>query len=162
MTLCPWERALGKVTPQPCVVSLPSLFPPLYLFIFISAYSLRLSVYLLCGTFFGFFGRKGGGYWPSSLSSYKPFLIFLSVINLYLTDSILLYLAHIFFHLPPCLSPSSIALSHRMLKSQWTGYKNMNSTSEKESVILSSFRPAGLVLIFQESVFFLYFFFLIF
>lgn len=101
--------------------------------------------------FFGGEGREG--YWPSSLSL-SPFLIFLSVINLYLTDSILLYPAHIFFHLPPCLSPSSIALSHRMLKSQWTGYKNMNSTSEKESVILSSFRPAGLVLIFQEAVFF--------
>lgn len=124
--------------------SLSQLLPP----------SFRLSA--VWDFFFGFLGGKGGGgSWPSSLSPYKPFLIFLSVINLYLTDSILLYPAHIFFHLPPCLSPSSIALSHRMLKSQWTGYKNMNSTSEKESVILSSFRPAGLVLIFQEAVFFI-------
>lgn len=139
-----------------CGVTAIPLSSPLPLHLYLS-YSLRLSVYLLCGTFFwGFFGGegRGGGYWPSSLSPYKPFLIFLSVINLYLTDSILLYPTHIFFHLPPCLSPSSIALSHRMLESQWTGYKNMNSTSEKESVILSSFRPAGLVLIFQEAVFF--------
>ena len=94
----------------------------------------------------------GGDYCPT-LSACKPFLIFLSVINLYLTDSILLYPAHIFFHLPPCLLPSyislSLSLSYRMLKIQWAGYKNMNSTSEKESVIYP-FRPTGCVLIFQK------------
>lgn len=41
----------------------------------------------------------------------EPFLLVLSVTRLYRTDSFLLYPAYIFFHLPPCLSPSSIALS---------------------------------------------------
>lgn len=76
----------------------------------------------------------------------KPFLIVLSVINLHRTDSILLYPAHIFFHLPPHLSPSSIALPRRMLKSQWTGNKNMNSTSE--SRVSYAVRLTGLPLIF--------------
>lgn len=90
---------LGKVMLQPGVLALLPLLtssslsqstphPPLHP--------------LLCSFFWD--------YWPL-LSPCKPFLIFLSVINLYLTDSILLYLAHIFFHLPPCLLPSSIALS---------------------------------------------------
>lgn len=92
MTLCPWERTLGKVTLQPAVVPLPSSTSPLHLYLS-----------LLSPRFFGITAL--------SLSLCKPFLIFLSVINLYLTDSILLYPAHIFFHLPPCLSPSSISLS---------------------------------------------------
>lgn len=78
-----------------------------HLFIFISAYSISPSL-----SWFIFFFFWGGLPAPSfSLPPCKPFLIFLSVINLYLTDSILLYPAHIFFHLPPRLSPSSIALS---------------------------------------------------
>lgn len=61
---------------------------------------------LLPLSFLVFLGLLAPSLFPVSL-----FLIFLSVINLYLTDSILLYPAHIFFHLPRCLSPSSIALS---------------------------------------------------
>lgn len=49
---------------------------------------------------------------------HKPFLIVLSVINLFGTDSILPQPARVCFHLPPCLLPSSIALPRRMLRSQ--------------------------------------------
>lgn len=95
----------------------PSLFSSPHLFIFISGFSssFRAPLHVPC----------------------KPFLIVLSVINLFGTDSILLQPAHVCFHLPPWLLPSSIALFHRMPKSQWTGYKNMNSVPEEERKSLS-------------------------
>jgi len=98
MTLCPWERTLRKVTLQPGVV------PPL-LFLHLSLHLCRLP--LSCLSHCSFFRGITGLLSPP----WEPFLIFLSVINLHLTDSILLYPVHIFFHLPPCLSPSSIVLS---------------------------------------------------
>lgn len=125
MTLCPWERTLGKVVLQPGVV--PSLFPPL------TSSSLSQSTPSLPPPlyFFFFFGITV----PLSLS--LPISLFsssyLSSISILLTlfSSTLLIFSFIF--LP--VSRPHLSLSHRMLKSQWTGYKNMNSTSEKESVV---------------------------
>lgn len=98
-----------------------------HLFIFISVYSLSPS----SSVFFFFFGITV----PLSLS--LPISLFsssyLSSISILLTlfSSTLLIFSFIF--LP--VSRPHLSLSHRMLKSQWTGYKNMNSTSEKESVV---------------------------
>lgn len=146
MTFCPWERRLGKVMLQPGVVLLPSLFPPLT-----SSYLSRPTPSLsrsLCS----FFGITG----PLSLSLSLPVSLFSSSyqssISILLTQFSSTLLIFSFIFLP--VSRPHLSLSHRMLKSQWTGYKNMNSTSEKESLILSSFGPSGLVLIYQEPLFF--------
>lgn len=131
MTQCPWRWMLGKVVLQTAVA--PSLFSPL------TSSSLSQLTPSLPFFFLGI----------TSLLC-KPFLIVLSVINLHRTDSILLHPAHIFFHLPPCLSPSSTALPRRMLKSQWTGNKNMNSTSERR--VSYPVRLTGLLLIFPPPI----------
>lgn len=144
MTLCPWERTLGKVMLQPGVVPLPSFFSH------ISLLPLPLHLYqpTPSPSFLLFWGITGPLSLPVSLFSSS----YLSSISILLTQfsSTLLIFSFIFL---PVFRPH-LSLSHRMLKSQWTGYKNMNSTSEKESVILSSFRPTGLVLIFQGPPFF--------
>lgn len=99
MTLCPWERATRKVMQESGVV--PSQhFLPLHLCLVLLPLPLFLAACFLGITNLLSF----------SLPS-KPSLIFLSVINLYLTDSILLQPAHTFFHLPPRLLASSIVLS---------------------------------------------------
>lgn len=117
MTLCPWRWTPGKVAPQRLGVACHLSIPPLTSRFFIS-------------------GLSSGFRAPLRIPR-KPFLIVLSVINLFGTDSILLQPAHVCFHLPPCLLPSSFALPHRMPKSQWAGYKNMKSVSEEERNSLS-------------------------
>lgn len=122
MTPCPWERTLGKVTMQTGVLihcQLSSHLLPLHLYLCLLPFFLIFLDYRPC----------------------KPFLIFLSVINLYLPDSLLLYPAHIFFHLPSPSPALFYGASHRMLKTQWAGYKNMKSTSEKEELNTLLFQP---------------------
>lgn len=98
MTRCPWERTTRKVMLESGVV-LPQHFLPLHLCLIL----LPLTLFL-CARFLGITNLL-----TISLPS-KPSLIFLSIINLYLTDSILLQPAHTFFHLPPRLLASSIVL----------------------------------------------------
>lgn len=134
----------GKVTLQPSVVPLPSLFSH------ISLLHLPLHLYLSLLPLLLFL--EGGITSPLSFPVSLFSSSYLSSISILLTQfsSTLLIFSFIFL---PVFRPH-LSLSHRMLKSQWTGYKNMDSTSEKESVILSSFRPTGLVLIFQGPLFF--------
>lgn len=109
---------LGKVVLQPGV---QPLLPLLTLHLYLSL----LSLFFLCSFFWGL------------LAPCKPFLIFLSVINLYHTDSILLYSAHIFFHLPPCLLPSSIALSPDVEESvDWLQEHELDIWKEEHNTLL--------------------------
>lgn len=137
MTLCPWERTLGKVMLQPGVV--PSLFPPL------TSSSLSQptpSLPLSPSLSFSFFG---GDYRPP-LSLSLPVSLFsssyLSSISILLTQYSSTLLIFSFIFLPA--SRPHLSLSHRMLKSQWTGYKNMNSTSVTESIVpFQAHRPCS-------------------
>lgn len=115
-----------------------------YLFIFIAVYSPSLSS--LCSCFSG--GAITGPFsLPVSLFS-SSYLSSISILPTQFSSTLLIFS---FIFLP--VSCPHLSLSHRMLKSQWTGYKNMKSTSEKKSIMLSSFRPTGLVLIFSEALF---------
>lgn len=140
MTLRPWEWTLGEGhAAARCSATAISLFSHLSL--------LPSPLHLPLSSFF--WGRITS---PLSLPVSLFSSSYLSSISILLTQfsSTLLIFSFIFL---PVFRPH-LSLSHRMLKSQWTGYKNMDSTSEKESVILSSFRPTGLVLIFQGPLFF--------
>lgn len=149
MTLRPWERTLGKVTLQPGVVPPPSLLLTSlssYLFIFISAYSPSPSLFFLGGG-----GGVGGGEITGHLS--LPASLFSSSYpssNLYLTDSILLYPARIFFHLSRSDSrPPSIARSPDAQKSaSWLREREVEIWKGERDTRLCQ-RPTGLLLLFQ-------------
>ena len=156
MTLCPWERTHGEghaaARCRATAISL-SLSPPLTS----SSLSQPTPFFLSFSSLVFFFLGGGGDYWPSlplflpppvSLFS-SPYQSSISILLTQFSSALLIFS---FIFLP--VSSSHLELSHRMLKSQWTGYKNMNSTSEKESLILSSFRLTGLVLIYQVPGFF--------
>lgn len=108
---------LGKVVLQPGV---QPLLPLLTLHLYLSLLSLSLFLFGIIGPFS----------LPVSLFSSS----YLSSISIILTQFSSTLLIFSFIFLP--VSCPHLSLSHRMFKSQWTGYKNINIWKEEHNTLL--------------------------